>query len=140
MLVALISQHLRWDFVLYLAFFAGQALTVLRRAGIAMRSPTNPVLRRRDYVKNNWDLLLIRTLIEIPFFWAWRHAELQDIFALFGKRVPFEIPQGTIAAFAWGFFADSTLDWLSTVQKIGPWPVPSWLKSNIPSLPMIKSP
>lgn len=124
------TQHQIGDLLYYLAFLGGQFLFMLKRSASAIRSATNPIKTRRAYFKANWDVLLIRTAIEGPIFYLYRHYDANTILAFFGSfRLPFALPQGAMSSFTLGYLADSLLDWFGT-SKVAP----DWLKENIPNL------
>ena len=125
--------HFEWDFFLWLCFFAGQCFFMLKRSGYAIRSKLNPIKSRRQYIYQNWDILLIRIGIEmVAIYYPWRHGDLPAIFAHFGWTVPFTIPKGGMAAAGLGYLSDSGLDWLGSWSK-----APVWLRENIPQLPFV---
>jgi len=128
-----LAAHFEWDFVLWLCFFLGQSLFILKRSAMAIRSKTNPLKTRRQYVYRNWDILTIRIAIEtVLVYYPWRHGDLPAIFAHFGWSVPFTIPNGGFAAAGLGYLSDSAIDWLSTWSK-----APMWIRENVPQLPLV---
>ncbi len=120
-------QHVS-DAALYAAFFAGALLFVLKRAAMAVRSKTNPIASRREYLARNWDVLLVRMGLGLPLFWVWVHYDLTDLIkAQIGVSLPFDVKVGAMSSFMFGFLADSVLDWLATWENL-----PAWIRKEIP--------
>lgn len=130
-----LNQHQLGDLLYYLAFLGGQLLFVLKRSAQAIRSKTNPIKSRHDYLRANWDVLLIRMAIEAPIFYLYRHYDVNTILAFFTQwKAPFAFPQGAMASFTLGYLADSLLDWFGTSKF-----APDWLKENIPNILVAES-
>jgi hypothetical protein len=130
-----LTSHQVGDLLYYLAFLGGQSLFILKRSAQAIRSKTNPIKSRREYLKSNWDVLLIRVAIEAPIFYIFRHYDTNTILAFFTQwRTPFQIPQGAMTSFMLGYLSDSLLDWFGT-SKVAP----DWLKENIPNVQVYAS-
>jgi hypothetical protein len=131
------SPHLSQDLLYYLAFLGGQLLFVLKRAASAIRSKTNPIASRRAFLYANWDVLLIRCVIELPIYFAFRHYDSNLLLKIFTSwQVPswLHVPDGPIPIFTLGFVADSMLDWFGASAK-----APSWLKETIPGVQVYAS-
>jgi hypothetical protein len=113
-----------------LAFLAGQFLFILKRASSAIRNKTNPIASRRAFIYANWDVLLIRVAIEAPFFYIYRHYDVNTILSFFTQwKAPFAFPQGSFPSAMLGYIADSLLDWFGASKF-----APDWLKENIPNV------
>lgn len=127
-LILSLTEHTKWDLILYIPFIIGQALFVLKRASMAFRSPTNPTKSRWAYVTANFDILLIRAALELAFvYYPFRHFGIAWIVGFLGWHPAVPIQGGAVTSFALGYLSDSILDWIGTQS----W-VPSWLKENIP--------
>jgi hypothetical protein len=127
----MMSQHLTWDLALWVPFFIGQLFFVLKRAGSAIRSSTNPIKSRRAFIYANWDILSIRLFIELIFpYYPVRHLNFGTIASTFHVSLPSWIPPESrmpaLGFLALGYFADSILDWISQNQK-----VPAWIRQLI---------
>jgi hypothetical protein len=106
---------------LWLCFALGQFTHVLKRAGMAVRSRTNTLTSRREYLRFYWDALLVRSLLCAALFWLVQRqpALLAQVAAAFGAA-PVELPLTGGTALVFGYFADSILDWLvSRVPALG---------------------
>jgi hypothetical protein len=125
------------DLLYWLAFAAGQSLFMLKRTALAIRSPMNSMGSRTEYLKLNWDVLLIRSALEFAFiFYPYRHVPLASLLSFTGWNIPFAIPQSAVTVFILGFFSDAMMDWAAMQDKLfGKIPVPSWIKETIPQLP-----
>jgi len=131
----MLTPHQVGDVLYYAAFVGGQALFILKRSAQAIRSKTNPISSRTQYVKSNWDVLLIRMAIEAPIFYIFRHYDTNTVLAFFTQwRVPFQVPQGGMTSFLLGYLSDSLLDWFGT-SKVAP----EWLKENIPNFQVLSA-
>lgn len=127
------------DAVNYGAFVAGQLLFMLKRAGSAVRNPVSVYSSKWQFFKQNLDTLLIRTVIEFPFFYGWRHYSVAQILAVWGVAMPtgWAIPNNPLASFFLGYAADSLLDWVSMSTKLPAW-FRQWLSENVPHLPAVE--
>jgi hypothetical protein len=133
------GEH-KLDALFALAFIAGEALFILRRCAIAIRSKTNPLRSRRDYLYLNWDALLYRVGLELGLiYWPMRH--YRTVEAWTGNRVHVTVPQFWIVFFLLGIFADALLDWFFTLDRVPifGWPIPAWLKEDLPALALTLS-
>ena len=135
-ILSLMTPHQRLDIAYWFAFFAGQCVFVLKRSAMAVRSKTNPIKTRRAYLYANWDVILIRSVIEfIIIFYPYRHGELDSVFNFVTLgHLPFAFPQSPVFSLALGYLADSTLDWVGTLPR-----VPEWLRESIPNLQVYSS-
>jgi hypothetical protein len=123
------------DALNYAAFLLGQFLFLLKRAGSAMRNPSTNITRRRDYFKANWDTYLIRTAIEIPIFYGYRHYGFVHLVSWTGWTPPswFSVPDNPLISMLVGYSVDSLLDWLAMSQKLPSW-LRDWIAENVPKL------
>ena len=131
-LKAVLPEMLNW-----LPFFLGQCLFILKRSGLAVRSPLNAMKSRRQYIAQNWDILLIRTVLEfIVVYFPYRHAGL---FATYLPKWWNLIPSSWVLSLALGFLSDSLMDWIAGQDKVLGIPVPSFIKETIPQLPQVQA-
>jgi hypothetical protein len=102
------------SWLLWLLFCAGQAIHVLKRAGMAVRSKNNPIATRREYLARHWDVLLIRAVLCAALFWfaRTRPAFLLHLLSFTEGAAPATLPLDTGGAFVFGYFSDSVLDWV----------------------------
>lgn len=142
------SSHQLEDMLLYIPFFVGQCLYILKRAGFSMRA--GRATSRWDYVYRNWDILLFRSVLElIVVFMPVRHftpAQLLGLFHIDLSGVswlsflnnPLSSPISLLAA---GIAADGVFDWLvdwaSRSTKV-PQFIKDWLTENVPPAPLLK--
>lgn len=131
-------QHLA-DCGYWLLFFLGQSLFVLKRAGSAIRNPTNPIKSRCEFVAANWDILLIRMVLEtVTIFWLWRHVSIAQAFAWFSVPYPAWFPAGFssswVAPIAVGFCSDGLFDWIGQSPKV-PNFIRQFIQEQVPGLP-----
>jgi hypothetical protein len=137
-----IPSHFTQDLLLYICFIAGQLLFILRRAGLAIRSLTNPIKTRRQFLYENWDKLLVRALAgAVLIYFPWRHISLITILGWLhidasigwlAVLVGSGEASGIVATAALGYASDSLLDWLSISPKIPDW-LRRWMRENIPN-------
>jgi hypothetical protein len=128
-------MHLHADLVNYFAFLVGQFIFLLKRAGSAIRNPGTKIESRWDYFKLNWDTFLIRTIMEFPIFYGWRHYSIASVALFFGWALPggFAVPNNPITAFFVGYAADSLMDWISMSNKLPSW-LKTWISENVPKM------
>lgn len=102
--------------VLCIVFLVGLGLRILSRAGFAIRNPVNPVSSRWQFVKNNWDTMLIRSFWDSLAFgyWLTHPTAFGDFFNLFHLPFNFNVPTNIITAPGFGFLIDSGFDWLGS--------------------------
>jgi hypothetical protein len=123
-----IPTELKWDFALWVAFFFGEMVFVLKRASMAARSATNHTPSRWAYFKANLDLIAVRTVLEFIFiYYPFRHFGVSWLLGIFGWHPTVPIQGGFVTSLALGYLSDSMLDWIGTQ----PW-VPNLLKETIP--------
>jgi hypothetical protein len=98
---------------LWLCFALGQAVHILKRAGMAVRSPHNALRTRREYLRLRWDALAVRAVLCAALFWLVmnRPELLAALLAALGARSA-ELPITGATSLIFGYFADSVLDWL----------------------------
>jgi hypothetical protein len=135
-LAAFLSSHAAVDIAYYLLFFLGQMLFLLKRAGSAIRNSNTAIHTRRDYFYNNWDVILIRAVIElVVIYWPLRHFTIEQVLAVF--NINWDSPllntalNSSVGFFVCGYAADSLLDWLSVSPKL-PQFLRDWIHENVP--------
>jgi|HubBroStandDraft_6_1064221.scaffolds.fasta_scaffold1500834_1 hypothetical protein len=140
-------MHPHWiaDLILYIPFLLGQWLFILKRMGMAVRSKTNPIRTRREYLYRNWDLLTVRMALELGIFYMWRYNDLTGFINNHSSiHIDYVIPQGKIVALLLGYCADSGLDWILTVipffQKMFPDLAPPEINGNGGTATIVLSP
>lgn len=133
---SLLTEHQRWDAIYYTAFFGGQMLFLLKRIGLAIRSPMNLLKTRRQYVRLNWDILLNRTILEFAIvYYPFRHIDINTLFGMFGWNMPFHVPNSAISFFLLGYLSDSLMDWFAMQDKLMGIKIPDIVKETVPHLP-----
>lgn len=146
--MSLISQHHLEDLLLYIPFFFGQMVYVMKRAGFSKRAGRSP--SRWGYVALNWDIILFRTVLEFIFIYTpirhyspdqllgFFHASIGNIPSLSFMTNPVSSPVSALAA---GIASDGIFDWLvdwaSRSPRI-PQGIKNWLTENVPPMPMAK--
>jgi hypothetical protein len=105
------------------------------RAGMAVRSSSNTVKSRKEYFSQNWDTLLVRTLLVLPVYWVDQNPV--EIGGWIHKPIPFKIPDGLLAVMVLGFFSNAIIDWFSSLETIPftKWQMPKVIRDNIPLFP-----
>lgn len=93
---------------LYAFFAAGQALYILRRASAAVRSATNPVKSRKDYVVKYWDIFIGRAVVAAVLFGVFI---LAPDFIATSTGVNLKLPAHPLIALGGGLATDFILDW-----------------------------
>lgn len=134
----LISTEHLGDLLFWIAFLVGQCVWVFICACAAIRSKTNPLKRRVDYVKLNWDILAIRFFFEaLLIFFPWRHIGPQDILKFFGQtwQWPFGSSTGPGVYLVLGVAADSLFNAVSKSKKLPEW-LRQWIQEKVPQVPM----
>lgn len=141
----LISPHHLGDLIYWFIFFLGECLWVFSCAAAAIRSKSNPLKTRRQYVALNWDIYLIRFACEFGIYFAWRHVALNTILSYFHLPYQFSPDQGgpgaggPVAAFFLGLGADVIFNTLSHWQKL-PDQLRMFIQEKIPDVPQDQSP
>ncbi|HWQ03151.1 MAG TPA: hypothetical protein VNL38_01605 [Candidatus Nitrosotenuis sp.] len=101
------------SFVLWLCFALGQAVHILKRAGMAVRSKKNPLRTRREFLRRHGDAIAVRAALCSALFWLLKQRpELLAQFLLALGAPPMELPLTGATALIFGYCADSLLDWL----------------------------
>jgi hypothetical protein len=122
-----------------LAFMAGQALFLLKRMALAVRSPMNALQSRGQYLSQNWDILLYRGAIEYFFLFFYLHQPLfAELLGLIHVKLPFTIPVFGFGCFALGLLCDFLMDWIAMQDRVLGIPVPRWIKEFVPRLPQLE--
>ena len=133
------SNHLLGDLIYWVIFLAGECLWVLICAAAAVRSKHNPLKSRRAYVKENWDIYLIRFCVEFLVYYGWRHVALNTLLSM--VNVSWQLPVvsggpgagGPVGAFFLGLGADSLIGAASHWQKL-PEALRQWIGERIPDV------
>jgi hypothetical protein len=109
-------MHNSFHLELWLPFAAGMAIHVLKRAGMTVRSPSNAVRSRGEFLKIFWDVLVVRATLCAALFWMVleQPALLARIAHIFGTAQVFELRLNPGTALIFGYFADSILDWVAS--------------------------
>jgi len=132
---------LKLTIILWVLYFVGIAVRVLGRAGFAIRNPINPIGSRWQFVKKNYDTILVRTLITSCGFhyWLGHPTAVSDMLAFIHSPLSFNIPVTGGTAPMIGYLSDQLLD--SGVARIAHIPQLAWLtwllRGQIPSFPSI---
>jgi len=140
MWLTVVGTHLEGDIALYLLFFAGQLLYILKRSAAAIRNPDTPIKNRRQYVYHNWDILLIRTAFEFPVFYLWRHESVSFLLNLLNLGNVFGTSgmgfySSPITALVVGYAASDVLNWITNWTRL-PQFLRDWLAEEIPAMPV----
>lgn len=132
------SSEMIVDLVLWVFFFLGQCMWILKCAAAAIRSKNSPVNTRFGFIAANWDIFVIRMSIELIPFWILRHVSIDSILGWFGSTAPKWIPMGIgeswLLFFLAGLGADIAIDSLAQSN----WIPEKWrkrLKEEIPEIP-----
>lgn len=135
-----LTSHQLWDIIYYLPFLCGQALFLLKRVGLAIRSPLNCLKSRREYLYINWDILVYRAGLEfILIYFPYRHQDVvSGWLASFGWHLPFQLPQAAILFVMLGLMSDYMLDWIAGHDKVFGMTIPKFLKEQIPQIPEVQ--
>lgn len=140
-----LTPHGVEDLLLYMVFFLGQCVYILKRAGFSMRA--GRAASRRAYVYQNWDILLFRTVIDSFIFEFFRHISPGQVLGLLHIDLSgvswlsfLYKPLDSMWAFlglgiASDGLVDWAVDWASRSPKV-PDPIKNWLKENVAQLPM----
>ncbi len=107
--------------LLWVLFFVGQILHILKRAEFAVRSPANPTKSRLDFLRRNWVAVAVRVALGAGAFafLATDKIPIGQLLALAGVTLSAPIPLGYGASLVYGYFADSVLDWLCAKTGLG---------------------
>lgn len=125
--------HVHPHLTLVMLFLLGQALYILKRAAMAIRSPLNPATSRRSFLARNWDVILIRVGAAQTGFWLWISYPdgLSRIAQVAGVHLDLTIPAKPVVALVSGVCSDAILDWIA--EKI-----PA-LKRELPAVPVSRA-
>jgi hypothetical protein len=121
--------------LLWTLFVFGQSLHILKRAGMAVRSKTNSIRSRVEFVAFCWEALLVRLVLCSGLFAALQtnpHG-LTKLLTLIGVQISAEIPVDPGTALIFGYFADSVLDWLVSKIPVLQKELPTWTEPNPPT-------
>ncbi|MCL5287870.1 MAG: hypothetical protein M1453_07755 [Acidobacteria bacterium] len=114
--------------VIWALYLLGQILHVLKRAGMAVRSKSNSIRSRWEFVVFFWDALLVRVLLCAGLFAALLAdpSGLTKLLASLGSGVTADITVNPGTALIFGYFADSVLDWLVSKIPMLQKELPAW--------------
>ena len=136
------------NLLLYPCFVLGQLFFILKRAGSAVRNASNPIKNRREFLYENWDILLGRAVIAaVCVYMPWRYISLATILGWFNINantgwlavlIASGATGGFVAVGAIGYASDSILDGISQSPKLPDW-VARWAKENIPNIQVYSS-
>ena len=109
-------------------YLLGQLVHILKRAGMAVRSKSNSIHTRFEFIAFQWDVLLVRIVLCAALFWVLltNPHGLTRIFRLVGADVPLDISVDLGTALILGYFADSVLDWLVSKIPMLQKELPAW--------------
>lgn len=104
--------------MIWALYLVGQFLHILKRAGMAVRSKSNSIHSRIEFIRFSWDALLVRVVLCAGLFAALltNPSGLSKLMALLGAGIAANISVDAGTALIFGYFADSILDWV--VSKI----------------------
>ncbi len=104
--------------MIWALYLLGQFLHVLKRAGMAVRSKSNSIRSRIEFIAFSWDALLVRVVLCAGLLAALltNPRGLTKLMAMLGAGITADISVDPGTALIFGYFADSVLDWL--VSKI----------------------
>ena len=107
-------MHHQTTAAIWALYLLGQFVHILKRAGMAVRSKSNRIRSRSEFISFNWDALLIRVVLCSGLFWVllMNPRSLTRIFTLLGAGITADIPVDLGTALIFGYFADSILDWV----------------------------
>ncbi len=119
---------------IWVLYLLGQFVHMLKRAGMAVRSKSNRIRSRIEFIAFNWDALLVRVVLCAGLFWVLltNPRSLTRILNLLGSDLTADVSIDFGTALIFGYFADSVLDWV--VSKI-----PS-LQKELPALHKPRNP
>jgi hypothetical protein len=121
--------------MIWALYLLGQLLHVLKRAGMAVRSKSNSIRSRVEFIVFSWDALLVRVVLCAGLFAALltNPHGLTRLFALLGAGITADIFVDPGTALIFGYFADSVLDWLVSKIPMLQKELPAWNGSSHPA-------
>jgi len=104
--------------MIWALYLVGQFLHILKRSGMAVRSKSNSIRTRMEFIVFSWDALFVRVVLCAGLFAAFltNPSGLTKLMAILGAGIAANISVDPGTALIFGYFADSMLDWL--VSKI----------------------
>lgn len=120
--------------LLWTLFVLGQALHVMKRAGMAVRSKANSIQSRVQFVAFCWEAVLVRLVLCSGLFAALQtnpHG-LTKLLNLVGVAASVDISVDPGTALIIGYFADSVLDWLVSRIPLLQKDLPAWTEPGPP--------
>jgi hypothetical protein len=121
--------------VIWALYLLGQVLHVLKRAGMAVRSRSNSIHSRIEFIAFYWDALLVRLMLCAGLFAALltNPRGLTKLLGMLGAGINADISVDTGTALVFGYFADSVLDWLVSKIPMLQKELPAWNGPNSPA-------
>jgi hypothetical protein len=121
--------------MIWALYLLGQLLHILKRAGMAVRSKSNSIRSRIEFIEFSWDALVVRIVLCAGLFAALltNPHGLTRLFALFGAGITVDIFVDPGTALIFGYFADSVLDWLVSKIPMLQKELPTWDESSHPA-------
>ncbi len=119
----------------WLLYLLGQFVHMLKRAGMAVRSKSNRIRSRFEFIAFNWDALLIRVVLCAGLFWVLltNPRGLTRILSLLGSDLTVDVSVDLGTALIFGYFADSVLDWMVSKIPFLQKELPEWNEPGNPS-------
>lgn len=107
-------MHQHTTTLIWTLYLLGQIVHILKRASMAVRSKSNSIHSRFEFIAFYWDVLLVRVVLCAGLFWVLltNPRGLTKLFAMLGAGFTADIPVDLGTALIFGYFADSVLDWL----------------------------
>ncbi len=114
--------------MIWALYLLGQLLHVLKRAGMAVRSNSNSIRSRMEFIAFSWDALLVRIVLCAGLFAALltNPHGLTKLLAQIGAGITADISIDPGTALIFGYFADSVLDWLVSKIPMLQKELPAW--------------
>lgn len=109
-------------------YLLGQLIHILKRAGMAVRSKSNRISSRLEYVALHWDALLVRVVLCAGLFWVFLTdpQSVTRVLVLLGAGLTADLPVDGGSALIFGYFADSVLDWIVSKIPLLQKDLPAW--------------
>jgi hypothetical protein len=128
-------MHLNTTVMIWALYLLGQLLHVLKRAGMVVRSKSNSIRSRIEFIVFSWDALLVRVVLCAGLFAALltNPHGLSKLLAMLGAGISADVSVDPGTALIFGYFADSVLDWLVSKIPILQRELPTWNGSSHPA-------
>jgi hypothetical protein len=129
-------MYLNTTVMIWALYLLGQFLHVLKRAGMAVRSKSNSIRSRIEFIAFSWDALLVRVVLCAGLLAALltNPRGLTKLMAMLGAGITADISVDPGTALIFGYFADSVLDWLVSKIPMLQKELPTWDESSRPAL------